>query len=94
MRQVIRGGRVGEAIVFSIHESVDRQVRRGHMSSWVGTAVHAFPSRLGAGLIDLFLRHERPRSGNVAWRELVASLPAEPSRPPRHLYRLTPTGRE
>jgi pimeloyl-ACP methyl ester carboxylesterase len=28
-------------------------------------------------LIDLFLRHERPRSGNVAWRELVASLPAE-----------------
>jgi hypothetical protein len=28
-------------------------------------------------LIDLFLRYQRPRSGNVAWRELVASLPAE-----------------
>jgi hypothetical protein len=27
-------------------------------------------------LIDQFLRHQRPRSGNVAWRELVASLPA------------------
>ena len=26
-------------------------------------------SRVGAGLIDLLLRHERPRSGNVAWRE-------------------------
>ena len=37
----------------------------------------AFPSRVGAGLIDLFLRHQRPRSGNVAWRELVASLAAE-----------------
>jgi pimeloyl-ACP methyl ester carboxylesterase len=77
MQQMIRGGRLGEGIVFSIRESVDREVRRGHMSSWVGTAVHAFPSRVGAGLIDLFLRYQRPRSGNVAWRELVASLPAE-----------------
>jgi hypothetical protein len=77
MQQVIRGGRMGEGIMFSIHESVDREVRRGHTSGWVGTAVHAFPSRLGAALIDQFLRHQRPRSGNVAWRELVASLPAE-----------------
>src|SRR5215217_9196004 len=77
MQQMIRSGRMGEGIVFSIHESVDREVRRGHMSRWVGAAVQAFPSRVGAGLIDLFLRHQRPRSGNVAWRELVASLPAE-----------------
>jgi pimeloyl-ACP methyl ester carboxylesterase len=77
MQQMIRGGRLGEAIVFSIHESVDREVGRGRMSGWVGTAVHAFPSRVGAGLIDLFLRYQRPRSGNAAWRELVASLPAE-----------------
>ena len=46
--------------MFSIHESVDQEVRRGHVSSLVGTAVHAFPSRLGAGLIDLFLRYQRP----------------------------------
>jgi pimeloyl-ACP methyl ester carboxylesterase len=39
--------------------------------------VHAFPSRVGARLIDLFLRHDRPRAGRVAWRDLVASLPAE-----------------
>jgi hypothetical protein len=26
------------------------------MSSWVGTAVQAFPARIGTGLIDLFLR--------------------------------------
>jgi pimeloyl-ACP methyl ester carboxylesterase len=77
MQQMIRDGRVGEAVVFSIREGVDREVGRGHMSSWVGTAVRAFPSRVGAGLIDLFLRYQRPRSGNVAWRELVASLPAE-----------------
>jgi pimeloyl-ACP methyl ester carboxylesterase len=77
MQQLIRDGREGEAIVFSIQESVDREVGRGHMSGWVGAAVHAFPSGVGAGLIDLFLRHQRPRSGNVAWRELVASLPAE-----------------
>lgn len=77
MQQMIRSGRMGEGIMFSIHESVDREVGRGHMSSWVGAAVHAFPSRVGARLIDLFLRHQRPRSGNVAWRELVASLPAE-----------------
>ena len=77
MQQMIRAGRPGEGIVFSIHESVDREVRRGHMSRLVGAALQAFPSRVGAGLIDLFLRHERPRSGNVAWRELVASLPAE-----------------
>ena len=38
--------------------------------------MHAFLSRVGAGLIDLLLR-QRPRSGNVAWRELLASLPAE-----------------
>jgi hypothetical protein len=74
---MIRSGRPGEAIVFSVHENVDREVRRGHMPSWVGTTVHAFPSRVGAGMVDLLLRHERPRSGNVAWRELVASLPAE-----------------
>jgi hypothetical protein len=77
MQQMIRGGRLGQAIMFSIHQSVDREVRRGHMSRWVGTAVHAFPSRVGAGLIDLFLRYQRPRSGNVAWRELLASLSAE-----------------
>lgn len=39
--------------------------------------MHAFPSRVGAGLIELFLRYQRPRSGNVAWRELPASLPDE-----------------
>jgi pimeloyl-ACP methyl ester carboxylesterase len=77
MQQMIRGGRMGEGIVFSIRESVDREVRRGHMSSWVGTVVHAFPSRVGAGLIHLLLRYHRPRSGHVAWRELLASLPAE-----------------
>ena len=63
--------------MFSIRESVDREVRRGHLSSLVGAAVHAFPSGVGAGLFDLLLRHQRPRSGDVAWRELVASLPAE-----------------
>jgi hypothetical protein len=77
MQQMIRDGRMGEAIMFSIHGSVDREVRRGHMSRWVGAAVHAFPSRVGAGFIDLILHHQRSRSGNVAWRELVASLPAE-----------------
>jgi len=77
MQQMIRGGRMGEGIVFSIHESVDREVRRGHMSRWPGAAVRAFPSGVGAALIDLVLRYQRPRSGNVAWRDLVASLPAE-----------------
>jgi pimeloyl-ACP methyl ester carboxylesterase len=77
MQQLIRDGRMGEAIVFSIDESVDREVRRGHMSRRVGTAVHAFPSRVGAGLIDLFLRYQRPRRGNVTWRELLGSLPTE-----------------
>jgi pimeloyl-ACP methyl ester carboxylesterase len=77
MQQMLRGRRMGEAIMFSIHQSVDRKVHRGHMRSWVGTAVNAFPARPGAALIDLLLRYQRPRSGNVAWRELVASLPAE-----------------
>ncbi|HEU4907629.1 MAG TPA: alpha/beta hydrolase, partial [Propionibacteriaceae bacterium] len=77
MQQMIRGGHMGKGIVFAIHESVDREVRGARMSRWVGTAVDAFPSRVGAGLIDLFLRCQRPRSGNVAWRELVASLPEE-----------------
>jgi pimeloyl-ACP methyl ester carboxylesterase len=77
MQQMIRGGDMGKGIVFSIHESVDREVRGARMSRWIGTAVDAFPSRVGAGLIDLFLRYQRPRCGNVAWRELVASLPAE-----------------
>ena len=43
MQRLIRGGRMGEAILFSINEAVDREVRRGHMSSLVGTAVHAVP---------------------------------------------------
>jgi pimeloyl-ACP methyl ester carboxylesterase len=77
MQQMIRDGRMGEAIMFSIQDSVDREVRRGHMSRWVGTGLRAFPSRVGAGLIDLLLRHQRPRSGNVSWRGLVASLPEE-----------------
>src|SRR5512133_2849643 len=38
MQQMIRGGRAGEGIVFSIHESVDQEVRRGHLPNWVGTA--------------------------------------------------------
>jgi hypothetical protein len=49
-------GRVGEAVVFSVHERVDQEFGRRHMSSWVDTAVQAFPSRVGAGLIDLFLQ--------------------------------------
>jgi pimeloyl-ACP methyl ester carboxylesterase len=77
MQHMIRNERMGEGIMFSIRESVDREIRRGHMSSWVGAAVRGFPSGVGAGLIDLVLRHQRPRSGNVAWRELVASLPEE-----------------
>ena len=77
MQHAIRDGRMGEAIVYSIQESLAREVGRRHMPSWVGTAVRAFPSRVGTGLIDLFLRCQRPRSGNVAWRELVASLPPE-----------------
>jgi pimeloyl-ACP methyl ester carboxylesterase len=77
MQQLIRSGHQGEGIMFSNHETVDREVRRGHLSSLVGAAAHAFPAGVGAGLIDLFLRHQSPRSGDVAWRELVASLPAE-----------------
>jgi pimeloyl-ACP methyl ester carboxylesterase len=77
MQHLIRQGRMGEAIMFSIYESVAREVRRRHMSRWVGTAVQAFPSRIGAALIDLLLRYQQPRFGNVAWRELVASLPVE-----------------
>src|SRR5829696_7365504 len=38
MQQLIGGGRMGEGIMFSIHESVDREVRRGHMSPWICTA--------------------------------------------------------
>src|SRR5215216_3255922 len=34
MQQMIRGGRLGEGIIFSIHESVDRELRRGHMPRW------------------------------------------------------------
>jgi hypothetical protein len=56
MQQMIRGGRMGEGTVFSIHESVDREVRRGHMSSWVGTAVHAF----GCSLRQRASRPPRP----------------------------------
>jgi hypothetical protein len=77
MQQMIRAGRrMGQAIVFSIQQSVDREMRRGHMSRWVGTYVHAFPSRVGVGVTDLLLRYQRPHSGRVAWRELVASLAA------------------
>ena len=77
MQQMIRAGRMGDAIVYSIQESVAREVGRGHMPSWVGAAIRAFPSHAGAGPIDLILRYHRPRPGNVAWRELVASLPTE-----------------
>jgi hypothetical protein len=34
------GRAMGEGVVFSINESVDREVGRGHMSRWVGTVVH------------------------------------------------------
>ena len=77
MQQLIRDGRPGDGIMFSISESVDRQVRLGRLPGWARTAMHAFPSGVGAGLIDLLLRHQRPRSGKVAWRELVSSLPTE-----------------
>jgi hypothetical protein len=60
MQQMIRAGRIGQAVVFSIHEGVDREVGRGHMSSWVGTAVQTFSSRLGVGSIELFLHYQRP----------------------------------
>ena len=40
MQQMIRDGRMGEHHVLNPRESVYREVRRGHMSRWVG-AVHA-----------------------------------------------------
>jgi hypothetical protein len=62
---------VGEGIILSIHQSVDRECPpRAHVA--LGRLCCArVPARVGAGLIDLFFRHERPHSGNVAWRELV-----------------------
>ncbi len=77
MQQLIRDGELGEAIMFSIRESVDREVRHGHLSKWVATAVHTVPVRVGASAIDAFLRHERPRPGQVAWRALISGLPDE-----------------
>jgi pimeloyl-ACP methyl ester carboxylesterase len=78
MQQMIRSGRMGEAIVFSIHESVSE--RSAAAICRAGSAPPCRLSRpvLGPGLIDLFLRYQRPRPRKyVAWRELVASLPAE-----------------
>jgi pimeloyl-ACP methyl ester carboxylesterase len=77
MQQMIRGGHRGEAVMFSIQESVDREVgHRAHVElGWLGCARVPVPCR--AGLIELFLRYQRPRSGNAAWRELLASLPED-----------------
>ena len=49
MQQLIRDGRMGEAIMFSIRGSIAREVGRAHMSRWVGTAVNTFPSRIPLG---------------------------------------------
>ena len=77
MQRLIRGGRPGEGVLSSIRANLDRAVAHGQAPRRAGSAVRAVPTPVGAGLLDLVLRAERPRAGNVPWRELVASLPDE-----------------
>ncbi len=77
MRGLIRTGRLGEGVRYSAVANLDRAVAHGQAPKWVGGAVRAVPAALGAGVLDLVLRTQRSREGNVAWRDLVVALPDE-----------------
>ncbi len=77
MQQLVRSGRLGQAVAFSSRMMMDRQVDRGQSPPCAGAAIGLLTSRGGLGLVNFLLRSQRSTAQHVAWRELLAGLPEE-----------------
>jgi pimeloyl-ACP methyl ester carboxylesterase len=77
MQEHIRAGRIGEAVMFSVHETVGTAARTGQLPGWLAAAVHRIPVHATGELLDRLLKLERPRTDSVPMRELLIALVPE-----------------
>jgi pimeloyl-ACP methyl ester carboxylesterase len=77
MPEQIRAGRIGQAVMFSIHETVLDAARRGQVPTWLAAIVHRIPVRPTGAALDLLLRLESSRRGNLSLRDLLIALVPE-----------------
>ena len=76
MQELVGAGRVGEAVMFSVAEAVLDAGRRGQLPGWFASLVHRVPVRPAGAALDVLLRLERARRGNLSmWDLLVALMP-------------------
>ena len=47
MQEQIRAGRIGQAVMLSVHETVLDAARRGQLPTWLASMVHRIPVPLG-----------------------------------------------
>lgn len=73
IQEQIRHGHLGEAMQYSAAKNAAIEARRDAYPAWIATLLRRTPT----ALFDLFLRLERPKAGNVAWRDLLRALPDE-----------------
>jgi len=76
MQELVGAGRIGEAVVFSLHEAALDAARRGQLPGWLASIVHRIPVRPTGAALDVLLRLERARRGDLSmWDLLVALMP-------------------
>lgn len=73
MQQQIQDGRLGEAVRYSAAETATMEARRGVYPSWIAAVLRHTP----VALYDAYLRFERPKGDDVAWRDLLPPMAAE-----------------
>jgi pimeloyl-ACP methyl ester carboxylesterase len=69
----VHEGHLGAALRYSAAQAASIDARRGAYPTWIPPLLRHTP----AALFDLFLHVERPREGDVAWRDLLPALPGE-----------------
>lgn len=78
MQEHIRSGRLGDAIAYSVRETVVGAARNGQMPMWLATAIHRrLPVRSTGAVLDLALRLQRAHGDSVSARELLPALVPE-----------------
>lgn len=73
MQDMIRAGRLGDAMDYSAAQMATIEAQRGAYPAWTAAVLRHVP----AAAYNTFLRLERPRRGDVAWRDLLHALPDE-----------------
>lgn len=77
MQRLLREGRTGDALIYSLQETATLAARGGRFSPRAAAMLRAIPAGAAARLCDLVLRWEPERTDHVPWRVLLPALVPE-----------------